>query len=340
VSDQSAPADLAELLAQAAAVVAAGTDLEPCARRLVEGAAGLTGAHLGAVFTREPDGTGLELRLLATAGFAPDAEHAFVTEVQGDPGHPIAVAAREGRPALGRVGTRPDGSSMTGADLPLTVTRDGIDLHLGVVSFGWPGERRLDEATGATLRAVADLLAIAIDRARLASLGEERSEWHDRIAGLDLLTGLANRRTLDRVLELEIERAKRQQSDISVAVFDVDGFRAVNERSGTGAGDDVLRAVAAVLAEQVRLVDTVARVGGDEFVVVAPGSGGIAVADRILRSIDALEPVGGASVSVSAGVARFPADGTSAEELLNAALAALQGARESGTGAIAEVRVG
>ncbi len=338
MSDHSAPADLAELLAQAAAAIAAGTDLEPTVRRLLEGAAGLTGARLAAVFTREPDGT--DLRLFATAGFAPDAELAFAAEVAGDPDHPIAVAAREGRPALGRVGTRPDGTAMTGADLPLTVTRDGIDLHLGVASFGWPGERTLDGATGATLRATADLLAIAIDRARLASLGEERSEWQDRIAGLDLLTGLANRRTLDRVLELEIERAKRQQSDISVAVFDIDGFRAVNERSGAGAGDDILRAVAAVLAEQVRLVDTVARVGGDEFVVVAPGSGGIIVADRILRSIDALEPVGGVPVTVSAGVARFPADGTSADELLAAALAALEGARESGTGAIAEVRVG
>ena len=106
------------------------------------------------------------------------------------------------------------------------------------------------------------------------------------------------------------------------------------------AGDDVLRAVAAVLAEEVRLVDTVARVGGDEFVVVAPGSGGIVVADRILRSIDALEPIHGTPVTVSAGVARFPADGTSADELLAAALAALEGARASGSATIAEVRAG
>jgi diguanylate cyclase (GGDEF)-like protein len=336
VSDHSAPADLAELLAQAAAGIAAGTDLESGARRLLEGASAITGARLAVAFAREPDGP--ELRLLATAGLAPDAESALATEVVGDPGHPIAVAAHDGRPALGRLGTGPDGSSMTAADLPLAVTRDGIDLHVGVVSFGWPGEHTLDEATVAVLRATADLLAIAVDRTRLASLGAESSEWHVRIAGLDLLTGLANRRTLDRVLELEIERAKRQQSDVSVAVFDIDGFRAVNERAGTGAGDDVLRAVATVLAEQVRLVDTVARVGGDEFVVVAPGSGGIVVADRILRSIDALGPVGGVPVTVSAGVARFPVDGTSADELLDAALAALDGARASGTGAIAEVR--
>jgi diguanylate cyclase (GGDEF)-like protein len=336
VSDHSEPADPAELLARAASAIAGGADLRASVQQLLEGAASLTGARLAALFTREPDGE--FLRLGATVGFAPEARDAFAAEVAGNPAHPIAVAAREGRPAFGRVGTRPDGAAMTGVDLPLVVRRDGIDLGFGVVSFGWPGDRQLDERTLATLRAAADLIAVAIDRDRLASLHEERSEWHDRIAGLDLLTGLANRRTLDRVLELEIERAKRQQSDISVAVFDVDGFRAVNEQLGTPAGDDVLRSVAAVLAEQVRLVDTVARVGGDEFVVVAPGSGGVVVADRILRSIDALAPVHGIPVTVSAGVARFPADGTSADELLTAALSALEGARVSGAGAIAEVR--
>jgi diguanylate cyclase (GGDEF)-like protein len=336
VSDHSEPADLTELLAQAAATIAGGADLDSAVQQLLEGAAGLTGAHLAALFLREPDGT--DLRLAATVGFPPEARAAFAAEVADNPAHPIAIAARDGRPAFGRVGTRPDGTAMTGVDLPLAITRDGIALGLGVVSFGWPGERDLDERTLATLRAATNLVAIAIDRERLAALREERSEWADRIAGLDLLTGLANRRTLDRVLELEIERAKRQQSDISLAIFDVDGFRAVNDREGTAAGDDILRAVAVVLAEQVRLVDTVARVGGDEFVVVAPGSGGVIVADRILRSIDALEPVRGIPVTISAGVARFPADGTSADELLAAALAALQGARASGVGAIAEVR--
>ncbi len=336
MSDSSEPADLGELLARATAALAGGADLDSAVLQLLEGAAGLTGAHLAAVFTRDPEGA--DLRLGATIGFPPGARDAFEAEVTGNPGHPISVAAREGRPAFGRVGTRPDGGSMTGVDLPLMIRRDGIDLGLGVVSFGWPGERELDERTLSTLRAAASLIAVAIDRDRMASLSEERTEWRDRIAGLDLLTGLANRRTLDRVLELEIERAKRQQSDISVAVFDVDGFRAVNERDGTQTGDDILRTVAAVLAEQVRLVDTVARVGGDEFVVVAPGSGGVIVADRIVRSIANLPPVHGIPVSVSAGVARFPADGTSADELLAAALAALTGARESGSGAVAEVR--
>jgi GGDEF domain-containing protein len=72
--------------------------------------------------------------------------------------------------------------------------------------------------------------------------------------------------------------------------------------------------------------------------VVAPGSGGTVVADRLLRAVEALAPAGGGPVTVSAGVARFPADGTTADELLAAALGALAGAREAGRGTIAEVR--
>jgi diguanylate cyclase (GGDEF)-like protein len=265
---------------------------------------------------------------------------AFASEVVANPEHPIARAARDGRAAIGRVGARPDGATMTGVDLPLVTGREGITTPLGVLSFGWPGERTIDDATLAALGAVASLAALAVERARSASLADEHAEWQDRVAGLDPLTGLANRRTLDRVLELEIERAKRQGTEISVAVFDVDAFRALNERDGTAAGDAVLRRVAAILAEQVRLVDTVARVGGDEFVVLAPGSGGVVVADRILRAIEALGPSTAGAVTISAGVARFPADGTGSVELLDAALGALAAAREAGAGGIAEVRAG
>jgi diguanylate cyclase (GGDEF)-like protein len=334
--DQSADPGL--LLAAGARAVARGANLDATLHALLASAAAAAEADLAALFIWGGDGD--VLQLAASHGFPPPALAPFEAEVATDPDHPIATAARGARPVIGRVGTRPDGTAMTGADFPLVVTQDGIDQPLGVVSFGWSGPRTVGDQARAALEITADLAALAIDRARLASLAGERADWMARIATADPLTGLANRRTLDRVLELEIARAGRQQSDISVAVFDVDGFRAVNERAGTAAGDAVLRAVAAVLADRVRLVDTVARIGGDEFVVVAPGSGGVVVADRILRAIDALGPVRGFPVTVSAGVARFPTDGTSADELLGSALAALEGARASGKGAIAEVRAG
>ena len=98
----------------------------------------------------------------------------------------------------------------------------------------------------------------------------------------------------------------------------------------------MLREVAAVIAEAVRLVDTVARDGGDEFVLVAPGAKGPSLIRRIVGSVAARPPIGGVSFTVSAGVARFPGDGTSDTELLAASRAALTEARRQGPGNVAE----
>ncbi|MDA8237025.1 MAG: sensor domain-containing diguanylate cyclase [Chloroflexi bacterium] len=316
------------VLAPGARALARGADLDATLDAIVGAAATAVGDARVALFVAT--GAGEALHLAASRNLAA-AERAALAAAAGDPGHPVAVAARGARAAAGR------GAA---AELPLVVAREGIDEILGVLAVDRSGGRPFDDGERAALEVAADLAAVAIDRARLGSLASERSDWIDRVATADPLTGLANRRTLDRVLELEIERARRQKTDVSVAVFDVDDFRAANERGGSAAGDAVLRAVAATLAEQVRLVDTVARIGGDEFAVVAPGSGGVVVADRLLRAIEALGPVDGVAVTVSAGVARFPADGTSADELLGAALGALAGARAAGRGMIAEVRAG
>jgi diguanylate cyclase (GGDEF)-like protein len=155
------------------------------------------------------------------------------------------------------------------------------------------------------------------------------------MAHTDPLTGLANERTVLRILELELARAARQGGEVSLAMFDVDDFQATNQQGGHEAGDDVLRRVAAVLAESVRLVDTVGRIGGDEFVLVAPGSAGMTVAHRVLEGITALPAIAGRPISVSAGVARFPADGADTESLIAAASEALARARETGRGRVA-----
>jgi diguanylate cyclase (GGDEF)-like protein len=219
---------------------------------------------------------------------------------------------------------------------PLVIGRGGIDHVVGVILLGWRPDSASSDGTPGLLDALVDLAAVALDREHQAASQVERSEWLERLAHLDPLTGLANRRTFDRVLELEIARASRQRSEVSVAVFDVDAFREMNAAEGAGVGDDVLRAVAAVLAESVRLVDTVARIGGDEFVVVAPGAGGAVVAGRVIAALSATDQVAGRPVSVSAGVARFPADGTTAAELLSQALVALDAARAAGRASLVE----
>jgi diguanylate cyclase (GGDEF)-like protein len=119
-----------------------------------------------------------------------------------------------------------------------------------------------------------------------------------------------------------------------VAIFDVDNFAATNETSGRKAGDDVLRSVASVLSGAVRLVDTIARSGGDEFVLVAPGSAGMTVAQRVVEGVAALPEIEGRRISVSAGVARFPVDGADAETVMAAAQSAMDRARAEGRGSV------
>jgi len=218
---------------------------------------------------------------------------------------------------------------------PIAIVSDGVEEPLGaLVVLTRAGSVAADAAD--RVAAIADLIGLTVDRVRLASDGAERSDWAERVNHSDPLTGLANARTLTRVMELEIARAARQASDLCVAMFDVDHLEDVNAAAGRSAGDDVLREVAAVAAESVRFVDTMARWGGDEFVLVAPGAKGTTVARRIVEAVAARPAIGGRQFTVSAGIARFPADGTTGDELIAAATAALGAAQAAGPGTYAE----
>ena len=282
---------------------------------------GLSGGEVALVESSQAEATDL-LRTAAAAQRLVEA----TADLPAGSASATAVAPLVARLGLARL-----------AAMPLVVASGGIDHVVGVLAVGWRATTAGVAATSPLVESLADLAAIAIDRSRLSAGMAERAEWAERLAHLDPLTGLANRRTFDRVLELELARAARQQSEVAVAIFDIDSFRATNEAVGHAAGDDVLRAVAAVIAEQVRLVDTVARIGGDEFVVVAPGNGGPAVAERVINAIRSLPALDGRPVSVSAGIARFPLDGVSPEELVAGALDALELARRGGRGAMATV---
>jgi diguanylate cyclase (GGDEF)-like protein len=313
---------LADLFAQAAATLAASDDLDTSVGQLLEIATAALESPFAAVTLQDPDRA--ELQVAVSVGSEAAARADFATTVAGPDG-PVAATA------VDRVARMGDGL----VHLPLVVTRGGIDQLVGVLSLAREGDGEPAEDERRVLGAVASLIAVAVDRARIGSMVAERSEWFERMAHTDPLTGLANERTFARILELELARAGRQGGEVSLAVFDVDDLAATNEAAGHAAGDDVLRAVAAVLAESVRLVDTVARIGGDEFVLVAPGAAGITVAQRVLDGIAALPAISGRSVSVSAGVARFPADGGSADDLRAAAERALEAARSAGGGGLA-----
>lgn len=322
-------------LSAAIAAVAAADDLDSALDAILAAAESALRPTMAAIFIADPDQAGAGLQLAASRGMDDAARARLATEVT-DPGHPFTAAAMGRLATFDREATLPSGGMFVGAYLPLVVSSGGVNVTLGAVGMGWPAPRDLDDPERETLTALAALAALAMDRARLAATASERSEWFERMAHTDPLTGLANERTILRILELELVRAVRQGSELSLALFDVDDFQSTNRDGGPAAGDDVLRRVASVLAGSVRMVDTVGRIGGDEFVLVAPGSAGALVARRVIDGIASLSAVAGKQTSVSAGVARFPADGGDVETLIAAATATLTVARASGPGSMAE----
>jgi diguanylate cyclase (GGDEF)-like protein len=153
----------------------------------------------------------------------------------------------------------------------------------------------------------------------------------------DPLTGVANRRAFGERLRYEVARHTRQQHSFAVLALDLDGFKGVNDRFGHNAGDELLREVAAAISSTLREQDTVARVGGDEFNVLAPETdraGGERLADRVSAAVSSVT-TGISSLSASVGLAVFPEDGSDGAELLELAdaeaIAAKRHRRAAGT---------
>jgi diguanylate cyclase (GGDEF)-like protein len=153
-----------------------------------------------------------------------------------------------------------------------------------------------------------------------------RFEQTEQESHTDPLTGLANRRSLDRQFEAGLVRAARTQETISVVVLDLDRLKEINDTYGHEAGDRALRVVGNVLRSTVRTNDLCARFAGDEFIVVLWDCSAENETQRVeeLQATVAahpFEPRPGVrvSLSISAGAARFPVDGRSFDELLAAA---------------------
>ena len=155
----------------------------------------------------------------------------------------------------------------------------------------------------------------------------------DETAQTDALTGLLNRRGFQRSFELEVERACRHGNPLSILVGDLDQFKTLNDCSGHQAGDFALRRFSALLRAAGRRIDTVARVGGEEFALLLPDTtaeGACSTAERVRRDVAgafADEPV---TLTVSFGIATMPDHGRTVEELLRAADQALYAAKELG----------
>lgn len=142
------------------------------------------------------------------------------------------------------------------------------------------------------------------------------------LADTDPLTGVGNRRVFERRIQDELDRARRYDQVVTVALIDIDDFKRINDTHGHHAGDRVLRQLAALLKRELRTMDFVARIGGEEFVIVLPETGGTGArlfADRVLRRVaahDFGDAAGSIHVTASAGLATFPDDRASDHESL------------------------
>jgi diguanylate cyclase (GGDEF)-like protein len=159
-----------------------------------------------------------------------------------------------------------------------------------------------------------------------------------RLSAIDRLTGLFNRGYFDERVEAELSRARRGQQPLSLVMIDVDHFKRFNDRYGHAAGDTALRTIAALVRNMVRRHDIVSRYGGEEFVVVLPETSADAAVEKLESIRAAVEAAairlprqqGSGSLTISAGVSTFPADGVTTDDLLDEADARLFRAKESG----------
>lgn len=157
-----------------------------------------------------------------------------------------------------------------------------------------------------------------------------------RLARVDALTGVLNRRAFLQEFEREVSRAERERRSFSLAIFDIDRFKLLNDRYGHPLGDEALKAFTGILREAIRRHDVLGRYGGEEFALLMPGTGkdtATRVAERVRREVESrgIEVAERrVELTVSGGVATFGLDGGDWDSLLSAADTALYDAKAAG----------
>jgi diguanylate cyclase (GGDEF)-like protein len=182
---------------------------------------------------------------------------------------------------------------------------------------------------------IAVLLGLFIGYRRVQVREREAQRRIEHLAHFDTVTGLPNRALLNDRLAQEASRSRRNGRPFAVLLFDLDGFKSVNDTWGHAAGDRVLAIVAERARQCVRSSDTVGRLGGDEFLAILPETtldGALGVADKLREALRAPYPLekAQATLSSSVGVSLFPEHGTDPEMLQQRADAALYTAKREG----------
>jgi diguanylate cyclase (GGDEF)-like protein len=198
---------------------------------------------------------------------------------------------------------------------------------LGVLALDRASHDAFDQDEIQPLESVADICAAAIQNANYF-------ERMKQLAYVDGLTGIFNRRYFEMRIAEELERASRFMGRMSVIMVDIDHFKRLNDEFGHLLGDEVLRGVSNILKQQLRKVDMVCRYGGEEFAIVVPettGANTLVVAEKLRRQIET-HPFPGVPrpVTISCGVADYPSQGSTRDELVAAADSALYQAKQAG----------
>jgi diguanylate cyclase len=168
-------------------------------------------------------------------------------------------------------------------------------------------------------------LLVVTRMAQLLRQIERQSKQLSQLTRVDDLTGLPNRRAWSAELPVAIERARRDQAALSIAMLDLDHFKRFNDEYGHQAGDRLLKTATAAWSAQLRAVDQLARYGGEEFIALLPGATA-ELATGVLERLRAVRPAG---QTFSAGVATWDGNETS-EELIARADRALYQAKDAG----------
>jgi diguanylate cyclase (GGDEF)-like protein len=211
------------------------------------------------------------------------------------------------------------------ADAAVPLTHQGNVIGLLLVrsddlSHGWAENELL------LLHTAADQLAVAVQQAEMYEQIREQ-------ALTDSLTGCYNRRSLELRLDHNIQMAIRTREPLSVLMLDLDNFKKINDQAGHDTGDVALCMLADTLRGGLRAVDTAARFGGDEFVIILPQAnteGAMVVAERLRRRIAQIQVPGFGRMTSSFGIATFPNHASSKATLMLAADRALYDAKYSG----------
>ena len=206
----------------------------------------------------------------------------------------------------------------------IPLSAEGRSVGVLIVEHSLKSGSRIERRVVGMLERFASHAALAMQNASLL-------ERVQRMASTDGLTMIANRRTFDASLQREINRVSRSGEQLSLIMLDLDHFKMLNDTYGHQKGDDVLHRVARVLEQQCRDFDTVARYGGEEFGIIIPGTVGeeaVSVARRLADAIrNCYEDI---TITVSMGVASYPANARDPQGLVAAADESLYASKRGG----------